>query len=96
MSIELVMGSYISDVTFKRGVCYYSRGVLLFKGGCYYSAHANVCVFVYNFYLHLFIVFFVCLLMLIGRAKRAPHWGVQSRIRVIYVCIYVGMSRMSN
>ena len=27
-----------------------------------------------------------------GRAKRAPHWGVQSRFRVIYV----GMSRMSN
>ena len=21
----------------------------------------------------------------IGRAKRAPHWGVQSRFRVIYV-----------
>ena len=33
---------------------------------------------------------------LIGRAKRAPHWGVQSRFRVIYICIYVGMSRMSN
>ena len=24
----------------------------------------------------------------IGRAKRAPHWGVQSRFRVIYICIY--------
>ena len=22
----------------------------------------------------------------IGRAKRAPHWGVQSRFRVIYIC----------
>ena len=35
---------------------------------------------------------------IIGRAKRAPHWGVQSRFRVIYiyVYIYVGMSRMSN
>ena len=22
---------------------------------------------------------------LIGRAKRAPHWGVQSRFRVIYI-----------
>ena len=33
--------------------------------------------------------------LVIGRAKRAPHWGVQSRFRVI--CIYVvGMSRMSN
>ena len=31
--------------------------------------------------------------VVIGRAKRAPHWGVQSRFRVIYV---VGMSRMSN
>ena len=28
-------------------------------------------------------------LFLVGRAKRAPHWGVQSRFRVIYV---VGMS----
>ena len=26
----------------------------------------------------------------IGRAKRAPHWAVQSRIRVIY--IYICMS----
>ena len=25
--------------------------------------------------------------MLIGRAKRAPHWGVQSRFRVIYVTV---------
>ena len=33
---------------------------------------------------------------IIGRAKRAPHWGVQSRFRVIYICRYVGMSRMSN
>ena len=30
--------------------------------------------------------------MFIGRAKRAPHWGVQSRFHVIVV----GMSRMSN
>ena len=33
-------------------------------------------------------------IFLVGRAKRAPHWGVQSRFRAIYV--YVGMSRMSN
>ena len=26
---------------------------------------------------------------IIGRAKRAPHWGVQSRFRVIYVGMYV-------
>ena len=25
---------------------------------------------------------------IIGRAKRAPHWGVQSRFRVIYIYIY--------
>ena len=31
---------------------------------------------------------------IIGRAKRAPHWGVQSRFRVIYICQYV--CRMSN
>ena len=32
-----------------------------------------------------------CQLQIIGRAKRAPHWGVQSRFRVIYmyVCMYV-------
>ena len=29
---------------------------------------------------------------LIGRAKRAPHWGVQSRFRVIYSYMYVCMS----
>ena len=28
-------------------------------------------------------------LQIIGRAKRAPHWGVQSRFRVIYVGMYV-------
>ena len=27
-------------------------------------------------------------LRLIGRAKRAPHWGVQSRFRVIYIYLY--------
>ena len=26
---------------------------------------------------------------IIGRAKRAPHWGVQSRFRVIYICVSV-------
>ena len=31
---------------------------------------------------------------IIGRAKRAPHWGVQSRFRVIYICACV--CRMSN
>ena len=30
--------------------------------------------------------------LLIGRAKRAPHWGVQSRFRVIYIYIYIYMS----
>ena len=29
--------------------------------------------------------------LVIGRAKRAPHWGVQSRFRVIYICRYVCM-----
>ena len=27
--------------------------------------------------------------LVIGRAKRAPHWGVQSRFRVIYVYMYI-------
>ena len=29
---------------------------------------------------------------LIGRAMRAPHWGVQSRFRVIYIYVYVHVS----
>ena len=38
-------------------------------------------------------------IIIIGRAKRAPHWGVQSRFRVIYIgecgsTLYVGLSRM--
>ena len=32
-----------------------------------------------------------CGTYIIGRAKRAPHWGVQSRFRVIYIYMYVGM-----
>ena len=36
-------------------------------------------------------------IFLVGRAKRAPHWGVQSRFRVIYIgecgsTLYVGLS----
>ena len=31
--------------------------------------------------------------VIIGRAKRAPHWVLQSRFRVIY--IYVGMSALA-
>ena len=31
------------------------------------------------------------IMLVIGRAKRAPHWGVQSRFRVIYVYIYIYM-----
>ena len=34
----------------------------------------------------------VVVLIVVGRAKRAPHWGVQSRFRVIYVGIYVCLS----
>ena len=35
---------------------------------------------------------------LVGRAKRAPHWGVQSRLRVIMlsVCRMSYICRMSN
>ena len=33
---------------------------------------------------------------LIGRAKRGPHWGVQSRFRVIYICWSVGMPVVSK
>ena len=28
-------------------------------------------------------------IFLVGRAKRAPHWGVQSRFRVIYLSVSV-------
>ena len=40
----------------------------------------------------------IIFLVIIGRAKRAPHWGVQSKFRVIYVymsvymCVYHNMS----
>ena len=27
-------------------------------------------------------------IFLVGRAKRAPHWGVQSRFRVIYIYLF--------
>ena len=30
-------------------------------------------------------------LTLIGRAKQAPNWGVQSRFRVIYIYIYMSV-----
>ena len=36
----------------------------------------------------------IFLVNIIGRAKRAPHWGIQSRFRVIYIQGYV--CRMSN
>ena len=29
------------------------------------------------------------IMSIIGRAKRAPHWGVQSRFRVIYIYLCV-------
>ena len=29
---------------------------------------------------------------LVGQAKRAPHWGVQSRFHVIYICRYICVS----
>ena len=34
------------------------------------------------------------MVLIIGRAKRAPHWGVQSRFCVIYIymCMYICMS----
>ena len=46
------------------------------------------------FYVFIYYYFETCLLLypfydLIGRAKRVPHWGVQSRFRVIYVGMYV-------
>ena len=27
------------------------------------------------------------IIFLVGRAKRAPHWGVQLRFHVIYICL---------
>ena len=34
----------------------------------------------------------IIIIIIIGRAKRAPHWGVQSRFRVIYVYMYICVS----
>ena len=42
----------------------------------------NHCGYEYVRYCLTYIVDFV-----IGRAKRDPHWGVQSRFRVIYVIV---------
>ena len=36
------------------------------------------------------------IIFLVGRAKRAPHWGVQSRFRVIYIVGMLYVCRMSN
>ena len=36
----------------------------------------------------------VCMSYVVGRAKRAPHWGVQSRFRVIYIYM-LSVCRMS-
>ena len=33
----------------------------------------------------------IVIVIVIGRAKRAPHWGVQSRFGVIYIYIYVSV-----
>ena len=33
-----------------------------------------------------------CDLFIIGRAKRAPHWGVQSRFRVIFIRLITPVS----
>ena len=30
-------------------------------------------------------------IFLVGRVKRAPHWGVQSRFRVIYIYVHVSV-----
>ena len=35
-------------------------------------------------------------IFLVGRAKRAPHWGVQSRFHVIYVYLYHGSFKPTN
>ena len=45
---------------------------------------------VYIFYTGSIILLLIYLGGIIGRAKQAPHWGVQSRFHVIYIC--VGMS----
>ena len=34
----------------------------------------------------------IFLVSLIGRAKRSPHWDVQSRFRVICICYSTGRS----
>ena len=43
------------------------------------------CILILNMFVFVILTF----RNVVGRAKRAPHWGVQSRFRVIYVCMYV-------
>ena len=38
-------------------------------------------------FLHTYFNIYGCRITFIGRAKRAPHWGVQSRFHVIYIYI---------
>ena len=51
------------------------------------GVHNDLIKFIQIFFLHIPLI---QTFLFIGRAKRAPHWGVQSRFRVIY--IYICMS----
>ena len=51
------------------------------------SLGVHVCVYIYIYSNVISLGVHVCVYIFIGRAKRAPHWGVQSRFRVIYICM---------
>ena len=59
-----------------------------------YEMVRNVCVCVCVCVVVVVVV--VVVIVVVGRAKRAPHWGVQSRFRVIYMCVCACVCRMSN
>ena len=65
---------------------------LLYFYGVFYNIDYDTMVVVVVILLCACYISMVCFIILIGRAKRAPHWGVQSRFRMIYIYMYVHVS----
>ena len=81
--VESVSGAHKSVIVFYCVMLCYT--VLL----CYVILHM-LCYIMLHYITLCYITIPLC--YIIGRAKRAPHWGVQSRFRVIYIYIYVHVS----
>ena len=74
------------------------KGCVTIQGGCYYSAHANVCVFVYNFYLHFIYCFFCLFVNAYWASEASPTLGCSienSRDICMYICRYVSYVKLT-